>query len=304
MAQKYYWLKLHRDFFKRHDVRIVEAQKNGKDYVLFYLKLLCESIDHEGRLKFNDSLPYNEEMLATITDTNIDIVRSAVNIFTGLGLMEILDDGTYYLSEVQYMTGSASSNPGAIRQQRHRDKIKYQPVLPYTNESVTKSNASVTECVTKNNVEIEIDNKSKSKIKKENILKEKKSVSEVPTKHVMGVDEHEKAIRFMEHFNSIEGVTPCLKMLASREINISTILSHFSDEEVERSFLNLSRSPFLLGKERDRNGNIFNASLDWFINIDNFTKVFEGNYVVKAETEVMEESEPTPEMYLNQKGVN
>ena len=38
--KRYYWLKLKRDFFKRHDIRIIESQENGKDYVLFYLKML------------------------------------------------------------------------------------------------------------------------------------------------------------------------------------------------------------------------------------------------------------------------
>lgn len=104
--KKYYWLKLKRDFFKRHDIQIIEGMPNGKDYILFYLKLLCESVDHEGNLRFSEQIPYNEQMLATITNTNIDIVRSAIKIFTELHMMEILDDGTVYMSEVQKMLGS------------------------------------------------------------------------------------------------------------------------------------------------------------------------------------------------------
>lgn len=109
MAEKdkrYYWLKLKRDFFKRHDIRIIEAMPNGKDYILFYLKLLCESVDHEGNLRFSDQIPYSEEMLSTITNTNIDIVRSAIKIFTQLEMMEIMDDGTLYMSEVTKLIGS------------------------------------------------------------------------------------------------------------------------------------------------------------------------------------------------------
>ena len=108
MSNKYYWLKLKRDFFKRHDIRIIESMPNGKDYILFYLKLLCESIDHQGNLRFSEQIPYNEDMLATITNTNVDIVRSAVKIFTQLGMMDILDDGTFYMSEVERMIGSES----------------------------------------------------------------------------------------------------------------------------------------------------------------------------------------------------
>lgn len=106
MAEKYYWLKLKKDFFKRHDITIIEAMPNGKDYILFYLKLLCESIDHEGHLRFSETIPYSEEMLATITRTNVDIVRSAMKVFTSLNMIEVLDDKTIFMTEVQKMLGS------------------------------------------------------------------------------------------------------------------------------------------------------------------------------------------------------
>lgn len=117
--KKYYWLKLKRDFFKRHDMQIIESMPNGKDYILFYLKLLCESVDHEGNLRFNDEIPYNEQMLSVITNTNIDIVRSAVKIFTELKMMDTLDDGTLYMNEVNKMLGSET-----YWAQRKREKKK------------------------------------------------------------------------------------------------------------------------------------------------------------------------------------
>ena len=149
MNGKYYWLKLKKDFFKRHDIRIIEAMTNGKDYILFYLKLLVESVDHEGALRFSDTIPYNDEMLATITNTNVDIVRSALKVFTELKMIDVLDDSTIYMNEVSKMIGSAADNDNAIRQQRFRDKqMEKSAVL---DSSVTKNNASVTECVTNNN---------------------------------------------------------------------------------------------------------------------------------------------------------
>ena len=104
--KKYYWLKLKRDFFKRHDIRIIEAMPNGKDYVLFYLKLMLESVDHDGALRFSDAIPYNEDMLAVITNTNIDVVRSAMKLFMELNMVEILDDSTIYMNEVQRLVGA------------------------------------------------------------------------------------------------------------------------------------------------------------------------------------------------------
>ena len=119
-GKRYYWLKLKRDFFKRHDIRIIEDMPNGKDYILFYLKLLCESVDHEGKLRFSERIPYSEQMLATITNTNVDIVRSAIQVFVNLGMMEMLDNGTYFMSEVEKMIGSETEWAEKKREYRLR----------------------------------------------------------------------------------------------------------------------------------------------------------------------------------------
>ena len=140
-SKKYYWLKLKRDFFKRHDIRIIEEMPNGKDYILFYLKLLLESIDHEGALRFSDTIPYNEQMLSVVTNTNIDIVRSAMKLFIELNMMQVLEDQTIYMIEVDKLIGSAVDNDNANRQRRFRERKK-QASLPNVTDSVTKNNES------------------------------------------------------------------------------------------------------------------------------------------------------------------
>jgi predicted phage replisome organizer len=140
-SKKYYWLKLKRDFFKRHDIRIIEEMPNGKDYILFYLKLLLESIDHEGSLRFSDTIPYNEQMLSVVTNTNIDIVRSAMKLFIELNMMSICDDQTIYITEVNKLIGCAADNDNANRVRRCREKKK-QAALQSVTDCVTKCNES------------------------------------------------------------------------------------------------------------------------------------------------------------------
>jgi len=120
--KKYYWLKLQKDFFKRHDIKIIKAMPNGKDYVIFYLTLLLESLNHDGELRFSDTIPYNEEMLSVVTDTNIDIVRSAMKILTELKMVEILEDSTIFMTEINKMLGCESSVAERVR--NHREKQK------------------------------------------------------------------------------------------------------------------------------------------------------------------------------------
>ncbi len=122
-AKKYYWLKLKRDFFKRHDIRIIEEMPNGKDYILFYLKLLLESIDHEGNLRFSETIPYNEQMLSVVTNTNVDIVRSAMKMFVELNMMDILDDQTIFMTEVEKLIGSEAWSTERSRRCREKKKL-------------------------------------------------------------------------------------------------------------------------------------------------------------------------------------
>lgn len=158
-SKKFYWLKLKRDFFKRHDIRIVESMPNGKDYILFYLKLLLESIDHEGTLRFSDTIPYNEQMLSVVTNTNIDVVKTAMQIFIDLNMMQVFDDQTIYMTEVDKLIGSSTDNDNANRQRRYREKQK-QLALQNVTECVTKRNESKSielEKETEIDKEIEVD---------------------------------------------------------------------------------------------------------------------------------------------------
>lgn len=157
--KKFYWLKLKKDFFQRHDIRIIESLPNGKDYLLFYLKLMCESTSHEGELRFSKYIPYSEEMLSTITNTNIDIVRQAIKYLTELKLVEILDDGTIYLQEVEKMVGCETGNAEKMRRLRASRK-KEQSVTLLQNVTKCHQDIDIDKELDK---EIDINKKTKHK---------------------------------------------------------------------------------------------------------------------------------------------
>ena len=141
--KKYYWLKLKDDFFERDEIKIIESQKNGKDYINFYLKLLLKSVKTEGTLRFRDAIPYNLDMLSTITNCNVDTVNTAINTFISLGLMEKWEDGTFFMLEVQNMVGSETA--GAERVRKHRAK----------NTKTLHCNTNVINCNTEIEIELE-----------------------------------------------------------------------------------------------------------------------------------------------------
>jgi len=124
MAKKYFWLKLKKDFFKRHDVRIIKGSENGKEIVLFYLMLLAESVDHEGRLRFSESLPYTNKMLALITETDEKVVGQAMDLLKELDMVRIEEDGTIYLPETESLIGFESDWARQKKEWREKKKTE------------------------------------------------------------------------------------------------------------------------------------------------------------------------------------
>ncbi|QKF82412.1 phage replisome organizer N-terminal domain-containing protein [Halarcobacter ebronensis] len=122
--KKFFWLKLKNDFFDREEIKIIENQQNGKDYIIFYMKLLLKSVESEGQLFFRNTIPYSPDMLATITNTSIDTVKVAVSLFIELQLMERWDDGTLFMIETQNMVGSESKWAQYKRNERKENKNK------------------------------------------------------------------------------------------------------------------------------------------------------------------------------------
>lgn len=79
--RKFYWLKLKSDFFNTTEIKIMKALPNGKDYIILLLQLRLLSINHNGLLRYNEYIPYDLNTLASLTDTNVDIVRTGIKIF-------------------------------------------------------------------------------------------------------------------------------------------------------------------------------------------------------------------------------
>ncbi|MDU6113791.1 MAG: phage replisome organizer N-terminal domain-containing protein [Paeniclostridium sordellii] len=123
--KKYYWLKLKEDFFEEDAISWIEEQENGKDYCLFYLKLCLKSLKTNGLLIRNVGsmlVPYDVKTLARVTNTEPDTVRVAMELFKRIGLVQILENGEIYISELQNMVGSETSKAQLMRNKRQKEK--------------------------------------------------------------------------------------------------------------------------------------------------------------------------------------
>jgi len=148
-----YWLKLEKNFLDSKYIKVIKNMPNGKEYILFYLALMLESIDSVGHLKFTDLVPYNEEMLSSLTDTNIDVVRSAMKLLIDLGMVTILNDGTIFLPEVPRLTGKESESAERVRAFRARKKqfeLQCNADVTNSNDNIDKQSITYNEQSTEN----------------------------------------------------------------------------------------------------------------------------------------------------------
>lgn len=125
--KRYYYLKLKDNFFDSEEIKILESKPEGIYYSNLLIKLYLKSLKFNGALKFNESIAYDENMIATITNLNIDLVKKGLKVLTALKLIERLEDGTIYLTNIQSFIGKSSSE--GDRKRQYREKIEEEKRL-------------------------------------------------------------------------------------------------------------------------------------------------------------------------------
>lgn len=180
---KFYWLQLKEDFFDEDAIDWLEEQPNGKEYSLFYLKLCLKSLRTNGvliRRVGNMLVPYDHTKLGELTKTNPDTVMVAMNLLLQIGLVQKLENGELYLTQVEHMIGSQSKS--AFKKQQQRLGVNKQPLI--------EGGQGVDKCPPKKEKEIELE--IELEVEKEKELKNNALIS------AGGVSTKEKVLTFEE----------------------------------------------------------------------------------------------------------
>lgn len=154
--KKYYYLKLKDNFFDTDAMIVLESMPDGYLYSNILLKLYLRSLRNEGKLMFNDRIPYNSTILAQVTRQSVGVVEKALQIFQQLDLIEILDNGAIYMLDIQEFIGQSSTEADRIRKYRNqiiKEKTNGVQMLQQVNDKSTP--------------EIEIEIEKEIKIEKE-----------------------------------------------------------------------------------------------------------------------------------------
>ena len=158
--RKYYYLKLKENYFDEDAIVLLESMQDGVLYSNILLKLYLKSLKNGGKLQLDENIPYTAQMIATITRQQVGTVERALQIFMKLGLVEPLQNGALYMSNIELLIGQSSTE--GERKRRARRALQEQKTLP---EAVADKCPPERELEKEKEIDIELEIKREGEIK-------------------------------------------------------------------------------------------------------------------------------------------
>ena len=250
--KRYYYMRLKESFFDDDAIKILEAMPDGYLYSNILLKLYLKSLKFNGRLMYNERIPYNASVLATLTNHSVGVIEKALDIFEQLGLIEVLDNGAIYMLDIQNYIGKSTTE--ADRKRDYRNRIEEEKKIISGQMSGQNSDKSTPE------IDIEIEKDIDIDIEKERETEKRKRVDYQ---------------RIVDMYNDTCVSFPKVHSISdARKKAIKARLNTYSVYDFKILFKKAESSDFLKGK----NARNWSANFDWLIKDANMAKVLDGNY--------------------------
>ena len=169
--RKYYYMRFKESFFDSDEIILLESMPDGYIYVNILLKLYLKSLKYNGRLMLREYIPYNSQMIASITRHQVGTVEKALDIFKELGFIEVLDNGAIYMLDIELFIGQGSTEGERKKLQRMNIEKEKQLLISPPEENLrtnVKTNCGQMSDTYPPYIEIEseIESEIKSKTKK------------------------------------------------------------------------------------------------------------------------------------------
>lgn len=174
--KRYFWLKLHKDFFQRKEIKRLRKIAGGDTYTIIYLKMLLCSIMSDGKLYFDGLEDDFASELALDLDEKEENVQITIQYLLKSGLLEMCSDEEYYLPDTKDSTGCETAAASRMRRCRaKKDKLERNNVTPMLQNGYGEIEKELEKEI---KIEKEIDSSAKSTTTKRKRF-EKPTLSEI-----------------------------------------------------------------------------------------------------------------------------
>ena len=129
--QKFYWLRLDKDFFQKYKIKSLISEKNGEKNLIIYQQLMCECLNYvdeknNGILRYSEHRAYTINELASVINRKPKELEQALKMLINKELLEVWDDGTIYIYDVN--VGSITGQ--TLRKNKGKQMVEITKELP------------------------------------------------------------------------------------------------------------------------------------------------------------------------------
>ena len=196
--KRYFWLKLHKDFFQRKEIKRLRKIAGGDTYTIIYLKMLLRSIMSDGKLYFDGLEDDFASELALDLDEKEENVQITIQYLLKSGLLEMCSDEEYYLPDTKDSTGCETA--AASRMRRCRAKKEQLERNNVTRMLQSGYGEKEKELEKDKEIEKEIDSSAKSTTTKRKRF-EKPTLSQI-TQYCLERNNNVNAEQFYDYYES------------------------------------------------------------------------------------------------------
>lgn len=154
--KRYYWLKLHEDFFRQKEIKQLRKIAGGDTFTIIYLKMLLRSLKDDGRLYYEGIDDDFTSEIALDIDEDEENVKVTVAFLLSKGILVQCKPDEYELLTAKAMTGSEGYAAQRMRKLR-ASKAEKLLEASHCDAAVTERDAAVMPSDEEIDIELESD---------------------------------------------------------------------------------------------------------------------------------------------------
>ena len=285
------WIMFKTEMFDDEKIKIIQAMPEGDALIVVWIRmlLLAGISNADGYLMISDNLPYTEDMLATIFNKPLSIIRLAIKTFETFGMIEADKEGIF-------IRDFSESQSGKMQELREYNRIKQAESRKRAREKLLSMRSECqtdvidTSLTSQTDVNANVIDKSaecqpKDKdIDKDIYININNNIPQNPP-DFGGRTERLDYQRIADTYNAICKDLPKVRGLSDeRRRKIKALVNALDKSKIlveldtygrlEHIFRLADESDFISGRAQTNSW----CGFDWLINAKNALKVIEGNY--------------------------
>ncbi|EAH0322769.1 DnaD domain protein [Listeria monocytogenes] len=156
------WIKLSVNMFDDEKIKLLEKMPEGNQMLIVWIRLLALAgkTNDKGRIYLNENVPYTEDMLATLFNRDVGIIRVTLHTLQGFGMIQKTENGLIEIEnweKHQNVDGMERVREQTRKRvEKHREAMRQNRIASGDSKGDKESNVTSSVTVTQSNA-IDID---------------------------------------------------------------------------------------------------------------------------------------------------